>query len=75
MIWRQEELSLPPRKRKPRASGLTVVIVNGAPIGYFEDVVASASDHIDMVKFGWGTALVTADLERKTACLRAHEVE
>ena len=75
MMWTQEELSLPPRKRKPRASGLTVVIDNGAPTGYFEDVVASASDHIDMIKFGWGTALVTADLERKIACLRAHEVE
>ena len=36
---------------------------------------ASASDQIDMIKFGWGTALVTADLEHKIACLRAHEVE
>ena len=63
------------RTRKPRASGLTVVIDNGAPTGYFEDVVSSASDHIDMIKFGWGTALVTADLEQKIACLRAHEVE
>ena len=75
MMWTRENLSLPPRTRKPRASGLTVVIDNGAPTGYFEDVVSSASDHIDMIKFGWGTALVTADLEQKIACLRAHEVE
>ena len=75
MMWTHENLSLPPRTRKPRASGLTVVIDNGAPTGYFEDVVSSASDHIDMIKFGWGTALVTADLEQKIACLRAHEVE
>jgi phosphosulfolactate synthase len=75
MMWTHEELSLPPRTRKPRASGLTIVIDNGAPTRYLEDVIASASDQIDMVKFGWGTALVTADLESKIASLRAHGVE
>jgi phosphosulfolactate synthase len=75
MVWEHEELALPARAQKPRTSGLTVVIDNGAPTRYFEDVIASASDQIDMVKFGWGTALVTADLEQKIACLRAHDVE
>jgi phosphosulfolactate synthase len=55
---------------KPRARGITMVIDPGLPTGAFTDVVASHGDHIDLVKFGWGTALVTRDLDRKIAVLR-----
>lgn len=67
-------LELPERPPKPRTSGLTMVIDNGLPHGYFADAMASAAAHIDIVKFGWGTALVTADLEAKIACLRDHGI-
>lgn len=50
--------------------GLTMVIDPGLPTGAFTDVVASHGEHIDLVKFGWGTALVTRDLDRKAAVLR-----
>jgi phosphosulfolactate synthase len=62
-------LALPSRTSKPRKYGLTVVIDNGAPTGLFADAVKSAAGYIDYVKFGWGTALVTADLNTKTALL------
>jgi phosphosulfolactate synthase len=52
------------------ARGLTMMIDPGLPTGLFTDVVASHGDHLDLVKFGWGTALVTRDLDRKTAVLR-----
>ena len=55
---------------KPRSRGITMVIDPGLPTGAFTDVVASHGDHIDLVKFGWGTALVTRDLDRKIAVLR-----
>ena len=61
---------LPARASKPRTRGLTMVIDPGLATGAFTDVVASHGDHIDLVKFGWGTALVTHDLERKIAVLR-----
>jgi phosphosulfolactate synthase len=67
-------LTLPARETKPRSQGLTMVIDPGVPSGYLEDAVASAAEFIDVVKFGWGTALVTEDLERKVACLRRHQV-
>ncbi len=67
-------LTLPVRTSKPRTGGLTMVIDPGLPSGYLEDAVASAAEFIDVVKFGWGTSLVTDDLERKIACLRRHEV-
>jgi phosphosulfolactate synthase len=63
------QLSVPSRTEKPRQQGLTVVIDNGMPVAAFQDAIASAADGIDLVKFGWGTALVTPRLAEKTACL------
>ncbi|NKQ53594.1 phosphosulfolactate synthase [Amycolatopsis sp. K13G38] len=48
----------------------TMMIDPGLPTGQFTDVIASHGDYVDLVKFGWGTALVTRDLDRKTAVLR-----
>jgi phosphosulfolactate synthase len=62
-------LSMPQRSAKPRREGLTVIIDNGIPAGAFEDAITSAAYGIDLVKFGWGTALVTPRLEEKMACL------
>lgn len=50
--------------------GLTMVIDPGLPTGLFTDVIASHGEYVDLVKFGWGTALVTRDLDRKVAVLR-----
>ena len=68
-------LMLPERTEKPRARGLTIVLDNGVPLRYFEDMLASTSRFIDLVKFGWGTALVTDQLDAKIACLRRHGVD
>jgi phosphosulfolactate synthase len=50
--------------------GSTMLIDPGLPTGAFTDVVVSHSKYIDVVKFGWGTALVTQDLDRKISVLR-----
>ncbi|KPM56601.1 phosphosulfolactate synthase [Frankia sp. R43] len=64
-------LQLPSRQVRPRTRGITMVIDNGLPTGYFQDAVTSAADLVDLVKFGWGTSVVTADLDRKIETLRA----
>jgi phosphosulfolactate synthase len=46
-----------------------MVIDNGLPTGAFTDLVTSHGEYIDLVKFGWGTALVTRDLDRKAQVL------
>ena len=51
------------------SSGLTMVIDSGLPTGAFTDVITSHGQYIDLVKFGWGTALVTTDLDRKARVL------
>lgn len=67
-------LGLPERTVKPRERGLTMVIDNGLPAGQLEDVLDSTGHLIDLVKFGWGTAVVTRDLSRKIAALREAQV-
>ena len=67
-------LHLPRREEKPRGTGLTMVIDGGIPLGYFTDLVSSAAEYIDFVKFGWGTAVVTSDMHAKIDVLRANEI-
>jgi phosphosulfolactate synthase len=74
-------LRLPSRAHKPRATpgqkggtGLTMVIDGGIPAAHFADLVASAAEYIDFVKFGWGTAVVTSTLRTKIDVLAAHDI-
>jgi phosphosulfolactate synthase len=67
-------LDLPERTVKPRERGLSVLIDTGLPTRYFQDVVESSSTYIDLVKFGWGTSVVSDNLEKKIACLKEHDV-
>lgn len=54
--------------------GLTHVIDKGYGPRYWEDVLELASEHISIVKLGWGTAAVTQNLDRKLAVLREKPV-
>ncbi|RSK52808.1 phosphosulfolactate synthase [Bacillus canaveralius] len=68
-------LSLPVRQNKPRNSGLTILIDNGAPMSFLEDTIKDAGQFIDFVKFGWGTSIVSNNISKKIACLRENNVE
>ena len=63
-------LQLPQRASKPRTDGLTMMVDGGLPTRQFQDVVESGAEFLDFVKFGWGTAIVTADLQRKIDVLK-----
>jgi phosphosulfolactate synthase len=68
-------LQLPDRSSKPRHRGFTMAIDNGIPYNYFCDLVSSASEHVDFVKFGWGTSVVANNVEKKIAFLRSEGVD
>lgn len=68
-------LVLPQRDKKPRQRGITSLLDGGVPTTYFRDVLESHGDLVDFVKFGWGTALVTKDIETKIAVCRATGVD
>jgi phosphosulfolactate synthase len=52
-----------------------MAIDNGIPLNYFCDLVDSAAEHLDFVKFGWGTSVVSSSVEKKIAFLRNHDVD
>jgi phosphosulfolactate synthase len=68
------DLVLPVRTAKPRARGLTIVIDSGLPAHYFQDAVESSGQLIDLVKFGWGTSVISDRLEEKIACLQRNGI-
>ena len=51
-----------------------MAIDNGLPFNYFCDLIGSASEHLDFVKFGWGTSVITANVEKKISFLQSEDV-
>ena len=58
-------IDLPDRSTKPRSVGLTHVLDSGLSIAQVDGLLEVAGDCVDIVKLGWGTAVVTANLEPK----------
>ena len=67
-------LGLPRRQQKPRLRGLTVAIDGGLPSAQVRDLAESAGHLIDLWKFGWGTSLVTRDLDAKIEALKRADI-
>ena len=67
-------LDIPERSRKPRQQGLTHVIDSGLSVAGVQNLLEVASASIDIVKLGWGTALVSANLHPKLECYAAHDI-
>ncbi|OFZ12776.1 MAG: phosphosulfolactate synthase [Bacteroidetes bacterium RIFCSPHIGHO2_02_FULL_44_7] len=60
------ELSyIPERTTQPRESGLTMMMDKGLSLRETENFIESSAHLTDLVKFGFGTAFVTRNLEEK----------
>ncbi len=57
--------NIPERTKKPRQNGFTMAMDKGLSCREVEDFLSVASDHIDIVKLGWGTSFVTPRLTDK----------
>jgi phosphosulfolactate synthase len=62
---------IPERTQKPRQHGLTMVMDKGLSVREIEDLLEVASEHIDLVKLGWATSYVSANLQKKLDAYRA----
>lgn len=72
MIHKQfNMIGIPERPNKPREVGLTLMLDKGLSYRQVEDVLDVAAEYIDCVKLGWGTAVITAGLERKLDVYRS----
>lgn len=65
---------IPDRYVKPRKKGLTMMMDKGLSLQETENFIAANAHLTDIVKFGFGTAFVTNQLEEKIALYKKHGV-
>ncbi|MEO5783376.1 MAG: phosphosulfolactate synthase [Ginsengibacter sp.] len=65
---------IPERNKKPRDHGITMVMDKGLSIQETKNFLSVAHPHIDIVKFGFGTAFVTPDLREKIEVYQASDI-
>jgi phosphosulfolactate synthase len=61
---------IPARTQQPREAGVTMVMDKGLSLRETEDFMSIASNYVDIVKLGFGTAYVTPNLKEKIAVYR-----
>lgn len=61
---------IPKRTEQPRKSGLTMMMDKGLSLRETENFIEACVDYTDIVKFGFGTAYVTKNLEEKIKLYR-----
>ncbi|MBS1763458.1 MAG: phosphosulfolactate synthase [Bacteroidetes bacterium] len=62
------ELSqVPSRSVKPRDNGLTMVMDKGISIRETEDFISASGPFVDLVKLGFGSSIITPNLDKKIA--------
>jgi len=61
---------VPARDSKPRQNGTTMVIDKGLCLNNSQGLIDSAGEYIDFMKLGFGTALITPNLEEKVKLYR-----
>jgi phosphosulfolactate synthase len=69
-----EFLELPSRSAKPREQGITHVLDRGLSLAEVDGLIEVAGGSVDLVKLGWGTALVTENLAPKVQRYRQHGI-
>ncbi len=62
---------LPDRQKQPRAYGLTMVMDKGLSLEEAKNFMDVGQSHVDIVKLGFGTAVVTPKLEEKIALYKS----
>jgi len=65
---------IPERPDKSREHGLTMMMDKGLSVGETENFIDACGEYTDVVKFGFGTSLITADLETKLNLYREAEI-
>jgi phosphosulfolactate synthase len=66
---------LPERTKKPRKTGLTMVMDKGISIRQAEDMLESSGDFIDFVKLGFGTSVVSKNLKQKIKLYQERDIK
>jgi len=65
---------LPTRSKKPRKAGITMVMDKGLSAQETENFLSANEPHVDIVKLGFGTAVVTPRLQEKISIYKKYNV-
>tara|TARA_B100000902_G_C27289705_1_gene906438 strand:- start:92 stop:850 length:759 start_codon:yes stop_codon:yes gene_type:complete len=67
--------NIPQRPSKPREKGLTMVMDKGLSNIEAEALIDSSKEYIDIIKFGFGTALVTNNIKSKIKLYKKNNIK
>lgn len=65
---------MPERYVRPRTNGITMVMDKGLSIDEAKSFMSVSYPHVDVLKLGFGTAVVTPNLEKKIEVYRSYDV-
>ena len=68
-------LKLPKRTQKARNHGLSMVMDKGLSVNDAKNLISVASNHIDIIKLGFGTSLFTNNIKEKIKLYQKHEIK
>jgi phosphosulfolactate synthase len=66
--------NLPERTQQPRQHGLTMVMDKGLGMEEVKNFLSVAAPYVDLVKLGFGTAMVTQNLKAKIEIYRSYNI-
>lgn len=66
---------IPSREKKPRKKGLTMVMDKGLSLVEAESMIMSSGNFIDIVKLGFGTSIITSNLDEKIKLYKKHNIK
>lgn len=65
---------IPARNKKPRTSGITMVMDKGLSVNEAKNFMSVSYPHVDILKLGFGTSFVTPNLKEKLEVYRSYNV-
>lgn len=71
----QELFRDPSRTIKPRSAGITHVLDKGMSVAQLDNLFEVAAGYVDIIKFGWGTAVVVENLDAKIKLCQQRGIE
>ena len=63
-------LFLPDRTSQPREIGLTMMMDKGLSTRQMEDFLTVSSSYTDLIKFGFGTSLISKNIKEKVSLMK-----
>ena len=65
---------IPERIKKPRLSGITMVMDKGLSVNEAKNFLSVSHPHVDIIKLGFGTSFVTPNLREKLEVYRSYDL-